>query len=294
MSLAPERAGGMRLEDSAETVPDLPAEPSRFSLKHPRSRIGWIRPAIWLPLVIMLVVLGVAWQRGAKSMPYLLPPLSSVGHSLSSNLTYYIRNAGTTLGEAVAGLVMGFVAAFILAVLMSEVAVIRRAVMPLAIVLNVTPVVAIAPVMVVAFGFGPEPKLIITALICFFPFLINTAVGLRSVPQQVTQVYQTMNASRLEQLIHLRIPNAMPYLFAALRIVCPLSIIGAVVAEMSASGSVSGLGTVISNASTMNQLPVVYAAIFILAIMGVLLMLIITVAERRALRWHESSSDRAL
>jgi NitT/TauT family transport system permease protein len=102
-----------------------------------------------------------------------------------------------------------------------------------------------------------------------------------------------MNASRLEQLIHLRIPNAMPYLFAALRIVCPLSIIGAVVAEMSASGSVSGLGTVISNASTMNQLQVVYAAIFILAIMGVLLMLIITLIERRVLRWHESSSDHA-
>jgi NitT/TauT family transport system permease protein len=292
MSLAPEQANARRLENSAETAIDVSAEPSRFSLKHPRSRIGWVRPAIWLPLVVMLVILGAAWQWGAKSMPYLLPPLSSVGDSLSGNLTYYIRNAGTTLGEAVAGLAMSFVAAFILAVLMSEVAVIRRAVMPFAIVLNVTPLVAIAPAMVVAFGFGPAPKLIITALICFFPFLINAAVGLRSVPRQVTQVYQTMNASRLEQLIHLRIPNAMPYLFAALRIVCPLSIIGAVVAEMSASGSVSGLGTVISNASTMNQLQVVYAAIFILAIMGVLLMLIITLAESRVLRWHESSSDR--
>ncbi len=293
MSLASGQVNATQLADSAETAIDVPAEPPRFSLKHPRSRIGWVRPAIWLPLVVMLVILGAAWQWGAKSMPYLLPPLSSVGDSLSGNLTYYIRNAGTTLGEAVAGLAMSFVAAFILAVLMSEVPVIRRAVMPFAIVLNVTPLVAIAPAMVVAFGFGPEPKLIITALICFFPFLINTAVGLRSVPKQVTQVYETMNASRLEQLIHLRIPNAMPYLFAALRIVCPLSIIGAVVAEMSASGSVSGLGTVISNASTMNQLQVVYAAILILAIMGVLLMLIITFAERRALRWHESSPDRA-
>ncbi|MGH3247512.1 MAG: ABC transporter permease [Trebonia sp.] len=288
MSLAPER-----LDDPAESPIDGPAEPSRFSLKHPRSRIGWVRPAIWLPLVVMLVILGFLWQWGARSMPYLLPPLSSVGDSLSGNLTYYIRNAGTTLGEAVAGLAMSFVAAFIVATAMSEVAVIRRAVMPFAIVLNVTPLVAIAPAMVVAFGFGPAPKLIITALICFFPFLINTALGLRSVPQQVLQVYKTMNASRLELLIHLRVPNATPYLFAALRIVCPLSIIGAVVAEMSASGSVSGLGSVISNASTMNQLQVVYAAIFILAIMGVLLMLIITSVERRALHWHESSADRA-
>ena len=138
---------------------------------------------------------------------------------------------------------------------------------------------------------GCTPKLIITALICFFPILINTAVGLRSVPQQVMQVYKTMDASRLELLVHLRIPNALPYIFAALRIVFPLSIIGAVVAELSASGSTGGLGTAISVASSMNQLAVVYAAIFVLAVMGVLLLALITLVERRVLHWHESSTD---
>ena len=167
----------------------------------------------------------------------------------------------------------------------------RRAIMPIAVVLNVTPLVGIAPALVVAFGFGPLPKLIITALICFFPILINTAVGLRSVPQQVMQVYKTMDASRLELLVHLRIPNALPYLFAALRIVFPLSIIGAVVAELSASGSTGGLGTMISVASSMNQLAVVYSAIFVLAVMGVLLLGLITLVERRVLHWHESSTD---
>ena len=252
-----------------------------------RAWFGWIRPAIWLPLPVMLAILGGLWQWGAHSLPYLLPPLPSIFDSLSGHLSYYLRNAGTTLGEAVAGLGMSFVAAFILAVLISEVPVVRRAVMPIAVVLNVTPLVAIAPVLVVAFGFGPAPKVIITALFCFFPILINTAVGLRSLPVPVLQVYQTMKASRLELLVHLRIPYAMPYLFAALRIVTPLSIIGAVVAELSASGSVGGLGSVISVASSMSQLAVVYAAIFVLAVMGVLLMLVITVAERRALRWHQ-------
>jgi NitT/TauT family transport system permease protein len=236
----------------------------------------------------MLAVLGGLWQWGARSMPYLLPPLSSVGDSLSGNLSYYARNAGITLGEAVAGLTMSFVAAFVLAVLVSEVPAVRRAVMPIAVVLNVTPLVAIAPVLVVAFGFGPAPKIIITALFCFFPILINTAVGLRSLPLPVLQVYQTMKASRLELLVHLRIPYALPYVFAALRIVTPLSIIGAVVAELSASGSIGGLGSVISVASSMNQLAVVYAAIFVLAVMGVLLTLVITLAERRALRWNEN------
>ncbi|HWG25861.1 MAG TPA: ABC transporter permease [Actinospica sp.] len=270
----------------------VPREPSRWSLKHPRSRLAWIRPAIWLPLVVMLALLGGLWQWGTARMPYLLPPLSAVGETLSRNPGYYLRNAGITLEESLLGLAMSFVAAFLLAVVMSEAPLVRRAVMPIAVVLNVTPLVAIAPALVVAFGFGSAPKLIITALICFFPILINTAVGLRSVPQPVLQVYKTMNASRLEMLVHLRVPNALPYLFAALRIVTPLSVIGAVVAELSASGSTGGLGTVISNASSMNQLAVVYAAIGVLAVMGSALMLVITVIERRALHWHESSADR--
>lgn len=266
-------------------------EPSRFSLKHPKSRIGWVRPGVWLPLAVMLAVLAGLWQWGAVAMPYLLPPLPAVGETLVDDLGYYLSNALITLFEAVVGLAIGFTAAFLIAVLISELPMARRAIMPIAVVLNVTPLVAIAPALVVAFGFGPLPKLIITALICFFPILINTAVGLRSVPQQVLQVYRTIDASRGEMLVHLRIPNALPYVFAALRIVFPLSIIGAVVAELSASGSTGGLGTVISVASSMNQLAVVYAAIFVLAVMGVLLLGLVTLAERRALHWHSSATD---
>jgi NitT/TauT family transport system permease protein len=144
---------------------------------------------------------------------------------------------------------------------------------------------------VVAFGFGPGPKLVITALICFFPILINTAAGLRSVPTPVLQVYQTMRASRLELLLYLRIPSALPFILAALRIVFPLSVIGAVVAEMSAAGGSGGLGTLIATASSANQLAVVYAGIFMLAVMGAALLLIVTVAGRRALRWHESGNQ---
>jgi NitT/TauT family transport system permease protein len=290
MSLASQRTTAVPVAEAETDI--VPREPSRWSLKHPRSRLAWIRPAIWLPLVVMLALFGGLWQWGAARMPYLLPPLSAVGDTLTRDPGYYLRNAGITLEESLLGLAMSFVAAFLLAVVMSEAPLVRRAVMPIAVVLNVTPLVAIAPALVVAFGFGSAPKLIITALICFFPILINTAVGLRSVPQPVLQVYKTMNASRLEMLVHLRVPNALPYLFAALRIVTPLSVIGAVVAELSASGSTGGLGTAISNASSMNQLAVVYAAIGVLAVMGSALMLVITVIERRALHWHESSADR--
>jgi NitT/TauT family transport system permease protein len=247
-----------------------------------------LHPAYWLPLVVLIVVLGTLWQLGADRLPYLLPPLPDVWSVLAQDPGYFLANTWVTLREALVGLLIGFVAAFLLAVLVSEVPLARRAVMPVAVVLNVTPLVAIAPALVVAFGFGPAPKLILTALICFFPILINASVGLRAVPAPVLLVFRSVHASRWEVLRHLRIPGALPYVFAALQIVFPLAVVGAVVAELSAAGSAAGLGTVIQVASSMNRLAVVWAAIFVLALMGSLLLLFVTVVERRVLRWHGS------
>ncbi|MET4581705.1 NitT/TauT family transport system permease protein [Conyzicola nivalis] len=251
-------------------------------------RLAFIKPSFWLPVLVLIVVLGFAWNFVAKDNPYLLPPLAKVGEALASNPVFYLHNAWVTLSVALIGLAIGFVASYVLAIVISELPIARRAIMPVAVVLNVTPLVAIAPALVVAFGFGPEPKLIVTALICFFPILINVSTGLRSVPQSVVQVFSTLHASRAEMLWHVRMPSALPFLFTALRIVFPLSIIGAVVAELAAPGAAEGLGTVISIASSNNRLPVVYAAIFCLAILGSLLLAIITGVERRVLHWHES------
>jgi len=251
-------------------------------------RLAFIRPSFWLPVLVLVVALGFVWNLVADGNPYLLPPLASVGEALASNPGYYLYNAWVTLSVALIGLAIGFVASYILAILISELPIARRAIMPVAVVLNVTPLVAIAPALVVAFGFGPEPKLIVTALICFFPILINVSTGLRSVPQSVIQVFSTLHASRAEMLWHVRMPSALPFLFTALRIVFPLSIIGAVVAELAAPGAAEGLGTVISIASSNNRLPVVYAAIFCLAVLGSVLLAIITAIERRVLHWHES------
>jgi NitT/TauT family transport system permease protein len=277
------------LDDTAAASLTTAEAPLAAGGRRPRSPL-WraLRLPVWLPLVAMLGVLGLLWEWGAREMPYLLPPLGSVWETLVENPDYYLENAWATLQVALLGLAIGCVCAFVLAVLVSELPVARRAIMPVAVVLNVTPLVAIAPALVVAFGFGPEPKLIVTGLICFFPILINTAVGLRAVPQPVLQVYQTMKASRLEVLGYIRVPIALPYIFAALRIVFPLSIVGAVVAEMSAPGAATGLGTAISMASSMNQLSSIYASIFILAVMGSLLLLVVTAVERRVLHWHET------
>ncbi|MER6938466.1 ABC transporter permease [Nocardioides sp. NPDC127514] len=262
--------------------------PEQLAARRLRRRTRLLRPRYWLPFVLLVVVLGLAWELGARRMPYLFAPLGDIASVLTEDPGYFLSNTLVTLSEALVGLGIGFVAAFALAVVVSEIAVVRRAVMPVAVVLSVTPLVAIAPLLVVALGFGMGPKVVLTALVCFFPILINVATGLRAVPSPVLQVYRTVAASRLEVLRYLRVPASLPYVFASLRIVFPLSMIGAVVAELSAAGSADGLGSVIQVASSQNRLATVWAAIFVLAALGSLLFWLVTLAERRVLHWHES------
>lgn len=250
----------------------------------------FLRPAYWLPTVLALVVAALLWTWVARDNPYVLPPLSSVGTQFVENPDLYLANAATTLQEALVGLAFGTLAAVLVAVFVAESAIVWRATMPLAVILSVTPVVAIAPALVVAFGFGMLPKYIVTGLITFFPVLMNTVTGLRSVDRPVLQVFRTVDASRLDVLLRLRFPSALPYFFSALRVVFPLSLVGAIVAEFAAAGAKSGLGTLITVASSNSQLDRVFAAIGCLAVMGSLLLLLVTTVERRVLSWHESQN----
>ena len=259
-------------------------------LRRPR-RSSPFHPRVWLPTTVLVAVLGVAWTGVAESHPYILPRLSEVGRTLVGEPLLFLENAWSTLRIALTGVAFGAGSAFLLSLLMSEISMLRRALMPLAVVLNVTPVVAITPALVVAFGFGMTPKVVVTAIITFFPVLINVATGLRSVPTPVLHVFETLHASRLEVLFRLRVPSSLPYTLAALRVVFPLSVVGAVVAEFVAAGSSEGLGTMIRNSAATARMDYVYAAIACLATMGVLLLVLVTTVERRLLFWHESQQN---
>ncbi|GAB2481844.1 ABC transporter permease [Nocardiopsis aegyptia] len=271
------------------TSPDVRPRPTTAPAAPPRRRRrSVLHPALWLPTVVAVLLVGAAWTAVAADQPYILPTLSEVGTTLLDDPALFVRNAGSTLQIALIGVAWGAGLAFVLALLMSEIPILRRAIMPLAVVLNVTPVIALAPALVVAFGFGMAPKVIVTAIITFFPVLINVTTGLRSVPPPVLHVFSTLHASRFEVLLRLRVPSSLPYTLAALRVVLPLSIVGAVVAEFVAAGSSSGLGTMIRNAASNAQLPHVYAAVACLAAMGVLMLAFTATVERRLLFWHES------
>ena len=189
------------------------------------------------------------------------------------------------------GLLASFVAAFVLAVAMVHVRTVERAVMPLAVAINVTPVVSLAPGLSIALGVGLSPRFLVTTLICFFPWLVNSLVGLRSIDPEALDFLRSLYASRFEVLLRLRLPSCLPFLFAAARVCFPLAVVGAVVAEFSTSGPGQGLGSLISIGANTNYWAEVYAAIFCLALLGLVLTLGVTTAERRLLVWHPTQRE---
>src|SRR5690606_13577736 len=156
-----------------------------------------------------------------------------------------------------------------------------------ALMLKVTPIVAIYPLFTIWFGFGIWPKMLIAALITFFPMLVNAVIGLRSVDPQAYDFLRSLDASRWQVFWRLRLPSSLPYVFAALRISVPLSLIGAVVAEF-LSGT-SGMGQLILIANGDFDTPALFGAVVVLAALGVTLTGAVSYLERRVLTWRESS-----
>lgn len=147
---------------------------------------------------------------------------------------------------------------------------------------------AVAPLFVIWFGFGWEPKLAIAAMITYFPVLINAIVGLRDVDPSALDFLRSLRASSFEIYRILRVPSALPYLFAALKIAATLSLIGAVVAEFFAAGQ-GGLGAVIALENRELRLDRLFAAVVMLTGIGVFLNIVISIAERFWLSWHRTT-----
>ena len=237
-----------------------------------------------LPGIVGIAVALLVWHIVAKANPGILPTPAAVWDALRSDPGFYFENSLQTFKIAALGLAITGPIAFLAAVVMSEVPVLERAVYPIAVVVQVTPIVALAPAMVVAFGFTVTPKLIIIGVSLFFPVLVNTLTGLRAVDPATMDVLKTLSASRLDILLTHRLPNSLPYLFAAARIAFPIAVVAAVFAEFAAPGADKGLGTVITISAANLQLPVIYAAIACLAAMGTLVSIAVRVAETIVLR----------
>ena len=247
----------------------------------------------WGPPFLVLVGLIAAWQllasigamADALSLEeYLVPSPSEIAESLWQNRTLLAENAWVTLGEIVLGLLLAVAAGVSLAVLLDLSEPMRRALYPLIVGSQTIPVIVIAPILVVWFGYGVEPKLVLVALICFFPIAVNTADGLRSVDPEARKMMRTLDASRLQILRRVEAPTALPYFFSGMRIAAAIAPIGAVFGEW--VGSDSGLGHLILQDNAQLETARMFAAAAVLAVIAVSLFAVLSIAERRVVDWR--------
>ena len=240
-----------------------------------------------------LLSILVVWEFLVISLEiadYILPPPSSIVSKLYSARLTLLSHAAVTLQEALCGFVLGAFAGTSCAILMARSKTAQRVLYPLVISSQTFPKEALAPVFVVWFGFGIFPKIVIAGLISFFPVVVNTTRGLLSVDPLILDLMRALSANQRQVFMKVRLPNAVPYLFAALKMCITLSVIGAVVGEF--VGASAGLGhlTQVANAEFATDL--MFAALVVLGIMGTSLFLIVDGLERLFLRRWGGSPEQ--
>jgi putative hydroxymethylpyrimidine transport system permease protein len=250
------------------------------------------------PIALLLLLLG-AWELAAhwdlisnalNIEDFLVPAPSDIARSLWEDRSLLSSNAWVTLEEVLLGFGIAAVAGigFALLIHLSDTA--RRAVYPLLIGSQTIPIVILAPILVVWFGFGLTPKLVIVALICFFPITVNTLDGLRSVDPELIKLMRALGAGKLQRLWRVEAPSALPYAFSGAKVAVSVSVIGAVFAEY--VGSSSGLGHLINQAQAQLLTARSFAAVVVLSAMAILLFALVSLIERRVVTWDNRGVTR--
>ena len=272
-------------ENSSGSSPETPNEPGFI-----RRAFRALRRSIidYLPAIVLIGALIVFWEIFNKvfNQPdYILPPLHDVVYTAYIYAgDQFLPNAWVTFQEVLIGYAVAVVFGLLMGICISESATLRRALLPLVISSQAIPILAIAPVLIIWFGFGMTPKVIIVVLISFFPIVITTVTGLQSVSRDMLYLLDSLSASRWQVLHRVKFPAALPYIFAGLKNAAVISVIGAFVGEY--VGAIEGLAPVMILANSAFQTDVVFAAIFYLSFMGIFMYLVVLVIERRMIRWH--------
>lgn len=249
----------------------------------------------WLYPLASILALIVVWQLAVTALAvpsYLLPGPMVVAQSLAENSSYLIGHAIVTATEVLAGFGMSILIGLPIAIVIVLSKRIEEAVYPLLVASQTIPKIAIAPLFVVWFGFGIMPKILISLLIGFFPVVIAAVAGMLSVDPEIVKMLRSMGASRFQLLVKVRLPAAMPSIFSGLKIAATLSVVAAVVGEF--VGSNSGLGYVLLVATGAINTPLIFAAIVLLIVMGVVLFYAINILEVVAMPWYVRSRTEEL
>lgn len=247
----------------------------------------------WLLPALLLSGLIGAWQIAASTgaiadalslEDFLVPSPAEIGESLWENRGLLADNAWVTLREILLGILAALVVGVGSAVAMHRWQVLRDAAYPLVVASQTIPIVVIAPILVVWFGYGITPKIVIVALICFFPITVNVLDGLRSVDPDAVKLMRSLDASKWQGFWRVEAPAALPNLFTGVKIAVVVAPIAAVFAEW--AGSSAGLGHLIQSDAANFQVARQFATVVVLSAMALILIGIAALAERRVITWR--------
>lgn len=244
--------------------------------------------------IVMLALVGVAWDLAVRAFaipPYVLPSPGSVFETLIADAPLLGRSLLVTLTITFEGFLLAAIGGVGLAIAFNRWRIAEYALYPYAVILQVTPVVAVAPLLLI---YLPQPLAVLACawIVAFFPVLANTTLGLNSVDHNLVALFQLYKASRWQVLLHLKLPAALPQMLAGLRIAGGLSLIGAVVAEIAAgsAGAGSGLAYRIAESGYRLNISRMFAALLLLSLAGIAIFFVLSVASHFLLhRWHESA-----
>jgi NitT/TauT family transport system permease protein len=250
----------------------------------------------WLIILSFLIALLV-WQLAVwfGSFPaFILPSPTQVGARFLQTIVdgSLLHNALVTLVEVLAGLALGVSVATVLGYLLARSIPLERILSPYIVASQSIPIVAIAPLLVIWFGPGLSSKVLICALIVFFPVLVNTVVGVRSVPEDLRDLMRSLQATRWQTLKSLEMPAALPVFLGGLRIGATLSVIGAVVGEF--VGAKSGLGYMVNVGRGLFDTALVFVAVFTLIAMALILYGLVSLIEHHLLSWQQRPENEVL
>jgi NitT/TauT family transport system permease protein len=244
-----------------------------------------------LKLSLTLIALVAAWEllcRALNIPVFLIPAPSQVAWRLYEKRDLYLIHTWTTLYETTAGFLLAVVFGILCAAIIVVIPKLRDIVMPLLLVAQLVPKVAIAPLLLIWFGYGLFPKVLVAFLVAFFPIVVNGASGLASVQPELLDLGHSLQASRWQTFWKFRIPTALPELFSGMKVAVTLAIIGAIIGEF--VGGNRGLGYLIIVANQELDTPLAFAAIFLLSVAGIALYAIVEMLERMLIPWHAPSA----
>lgn len=244
------------------------------------------------PLIALAVILIIWYICNDKEIvpAYMLPSPADVVKAFVNNFSIMMKQAAVTLQEAIYGLIIGIVLAFVIAVLMDSFKFLHKAIYPILVITQTIPTIAIAPLLVLWMGFGMAPKITLVVITTFFPIAIGLLNGFESVDKDAINLMRAMGANKVQVFRYTKLPSSAPYFFSGLRISASYAVVGAVVSEW--LGGFEGLGVYMTRVKKAYAFDKMFAVIVFISVISLLLMLFVSLLEKAVMPWQKKENPK--